>query len=106
MGLIDRLQINSVSVIMSSADIKVLKTNRFAKAITLFFWHVPQSTEQNYSVHFNPVKVCGNSNQTELSLGGFRKNLAEFLFGVTFERVAMLKGIDEIGRPISLSITF
>lgn len=99
-------EINGVAVTMSSADVKILKRNRFAKAITLFLWRVPQNTEQNYSVYFDPVKVCGNSKPIRLSLEKFRKNLADYLLGAAFERVAVLRGHDEIGRPISLRIAF
>ena len=97
-------EINGVSVTMSSADIKILKRNRFAKAITLFLFRVPQNTEQNYSVHFDPVKVCGNSKQTELSLQEFRKNLADYLLGAKFKTTAVLKGYDEIGMPVSIKM--
>jgi len=99
-------EINGVAVTMSSADIKVLKRNRFAKVITLFLFRVPQNTEQNYSVYFDPVKICGNSKQAELLLEKSRKKFADYLLGAKFEKIALLKGHDEIGRPISLGITF
>ena len=99
-------EINGVSVTMSSADIKILKRNRFAKAITLFLFRVPQNTEQNYSVHFDPVKVCGNSKLIQLSIERCRKNLADYLLGAEFKTMAVLKGYDEIGRAVSLRIAF
>lgn len=99
-------EINGVAVTLSSAYIKILRRNKFAKAITLFLFRVPQNTEQNYSVCFDSVKVCGNSKQTDLSLKDFRKNFADYLLGADFERATVLKGHDEIGRPISLWIAF
>jgi len=99
-------EVNGVAATLSSADVKVRKKNRFAKAITLFFWRVPSGSKQNHSVFFDPVIVCGNSKLVELSLERFRKNFADYLLGASFERVAVLKGYDEIGRPVSLSVTF
>ena len=97
-------EINGVAVTMSSADVKVLRRNRFAKAITLFFWRVPKNTEQNYTVYFDPVKVCGNSKTVEMLLEKFQKNFDNFLLGAEFKTVIVLKGDDEIGRPISLDV--
>jgi len=99
-------EINGVEVTMSSADIKIRKRNKFAKAVTLFLWRVPSGSVQNYSVNLDPVKVCGNSKHTELSLDKIRKKLADYLLGADFERIVMLKGHDEIGRPISIEFAF
>ena len=97
-------EINGVAVKMSSADVKVLRRNRFAKAIKLFFWRAPKNTEQNYSVYFDPVKVCGNSKTLELPHTKSQKNFNNFLLGAKFKITAVLKGYDEIGRPVSVLV--
>ena len=97
-------EINGVAATMSSADVKIIKTNRFAKTITLFLWRVPQNTEDNYSVQFDPVNVCGNSKTLEMPLEKFRKNFDNFLLGTELKTTAVLKGYDEIGRPVSVKV--
>jgi len=99
-------EVNGVAVTLSSANVKVHKRNRFAKAITLFFWRVPSESELNHSVSFDPVKVCGNSKPVELSLERSRKDFADYLVGAEFKIMAVFKGHDEIGRHVSLTVTF
>ena len=99
-------EVNGVAVTLSSVDVKVRKRNRFAKAITLFLWHVPSESEQNYLFYFDPVKLRGSSRQVELSLEKIRKNFADYLLGAEFEKTAVLKGHDEIVRPINLRVSF
>jgi hypothetical protein len=97
-------EINGVEATISSVNIKVLKKNRFAKAITMFLWHVPQITEQRYSVYFDPIIVCGNSKHTEIPLKNYPRKFTDYLLGAKIERIAVLKGYDELDRPISLWI--
>ena len=99
-------EVNGVAVTLSSANVKVHKKNKFAKAITLFFWRVPTKSEHNYSVSFDPVQVCGNSKQFEMSLERSQKDFSDYLLGADFERIAVLKGHDEIGRPVNVGVIF
>jgi hypothetical protein len=93
-------EINGVSVVISSAEITVIKKNRFAKAITLFFWQVPSELEYKISVPITPLKLCSNSKQVRLSMDKFQKNFSDYLFGVELKRIVVLSGHDEIGRPV------
>jgi len=52
---------HGVSVVLSSADVRVVKQNRFAKAISFFVWKVPSGSEQKVSFPVGPVTVCGSS---------------------------------------------
>ena len=93
-------EVNGVSVIISSAEVTVTKKNRFAKAITLFFWRVPSGLEYKISLLITPLKLCGNSSQIRLPLDKSRKNFGDYFLGAELKRIAVLTGHDEIGRLI------
>ena len=93
-------EVNGVSVIISSAEVTVTKKNRFAKAITLFFWRVPSGLEYKISIPITPLKLCGNSSQIRLPLDKSRKNFGDYFLGAELKRIAVLTGHDEIGRLI------
>ena len=99
-------ELNGVSVVISSAEIAVTKKNRFAKAITLFFWQVPSGLEYKISILITPLKLCSNSSQVRLSLDKSRKNFSDYFLGAKLERIAVLEGHDEIGRPVRTRVAF
>jgi hypothetical protein len=99
-------ELNGVSVVILSAEITVIKKNRFAKAITLFFWHVPSELEYKISVPITPLKLCSNSKQFRLSMDKSRKNFGDYFLGAKLKRVAVLSGHDEIGRSIIAKVEF
>ena len=99
-------EVNNVSVIISSANVTITKKNRFAKAISFFIWHVPDSSRHHVSVAIDPVNVCGEYAQVLLQHKGFNKDLKDYLLGAELERVAVLQGYDELGRAVSTSVKF
>jgi hypothetical protein len=99
-------ELNGVSVVISSAEVKVTKKNRFAKAITLFFWRVPSGMEYKISIPITPLKLCSNLSQIRLPLDKFSKNFTDYILGANLRRIAVLSGHDEIGRPITVKIEF
>jgi len=98
-------EVNGVSVVLTSADVRVRKQNRFAKTISFFIWPVPDGSEYNKTIAVGPVRVRGNSLKIKLNLN-CRKNLVDYLLGAKLTRVVVLKGHDELGRPISAKIVF
>ena len=72
----------------------------------MLLWSVLSESEQNYPVYFDPVRICGNLRQVELSLERFRQKFADYLLGAEFKIMDVMKGYYEIGRPISLEVTF
>jgi hypothetical protein len=99
-------ELNGVSVVILSAEITIIKKNRFAKAITLFFWHVPSELEYKISLPITPLKLCSNSKQFRLSMDKSRKNFGDYFLGAKLRRVAVLSGHDEIGRLITVEAEF
>jgi hypothetical protein len=101
-------EIHGVSVIISSAKLRVRQTNRFAGIITLFFWKVPQVREQIKSIclDIDPVMLCGNSARVPLPMIASKKKLVDYLTGATIENTVELQGQDEVGRPVTVKITF
>jgi hypothetical protein len=97
-------EMNGVSVVLTSADIKIRKHNRFSKPISLFLWKVPSMIEDNSSISFDPVEICSNSINIQIPTNAFRKSLIDHLVGANLELIAVLKGYDEIGRPVSIKI--
>jgi hypothetical protein len=97
---------NGVSVVMSSADVKVNKKYRFSKFISFCVWHVPEGSVHRVSVALDPVKICGGSRKVRLPLSGCDKDFLDYLLGAKLERLVMLKGHDELGRTISAQLIF
>lgn len=99
-------EVNGVSVVLSSADVMVRKRNRFAKAISFCIWHVPSGSDSKYQVALDPVRVCRGSAFVLLSTDRSEKGFSDYLLGARFERVIVLQGHDELGRPVSVRVVF
>ena len=104
-ALIRVTEVNGVSVVLTSADIKICKQNRFAKTISFFIIQVPQEFHEKYSVELDPVKVCASSQTVRLRLTG-AKSVSDYLLGAKIEHKINLKGYDEIGRPVNVHLAF
>jgi len=70
---------NGVSVVMSSADVKVNKKYRFSKFISFCVWHVPEGSVHSVSVALDPVKICGGYRKVRLPLSGCDKDFLDYL---------------------------
>ena len=99
-------EVNGVSVVISSIDVRLKKINRFAKTISFFVWHVPKGSEETVIVSVNPVKICNGSTTIRFSVNGYDKSLFDYLLGAKFERIAVLKGHDELGRIVTATFPF
>jgi hypothetical protein len=100
-------EVNGVSVILTSANIHLAKKNRFADVISFYVIEVPKDSDAHYSVTFDPVPLCGNSGNFELALSRFsNEGLQDYLLGAQVIRSAVLKGYDELSRPISVNFEF
>jgi hypothetical protein len=97
---------NGVSVVVSSADVKVNKKYRFSKFISFCVWHVPEGSVHTVSVALDPLKICGGSRKVKLPLSGCDKDFLDYLLGTKLERLVLLKGHDELGRTISAQLIF
>lgn len=97
---------NGVSVVLSSADVTVKKRNRLAGVIKLFLWSVSEGSEETFSVAFSPITVCGSSSEVLLTLKRTEKGIMHYFLGMKVEQLVVLKGHDEIGRPVSVAVTF
>jgi hypothetical protein len=97
-------EVNGVSVVLSSAVMTINKRNRFAKAISFFAWKVPKGSTHNVSVAFSPVCICACSRELLLAFDGGQKELYDYLLGAKSDRVAVIKGHDEIGRAVSVRV--
>ena len=99
-------EVNGVSVVISSADLRVHQTNRFAKTIALFLWKVPVLIEYSRSISIDPLDLSRNPEVLKLPIDSSRPRIVEYLIGAKFEYVLVLRGSDEIGRPITVKINF
>ncbi|MFC1812582.1 hypothetical protein ACFL03_07810 [Thermodesulfobacteriota bacterium] len=99
-------EVNGVSAVLSSADVIIRKRNRFAKLISYYVVHVSKGSEQKMTVAVDPVWICSNSREFRLALSDCKKKLSDYLLGAEVERVAVLKGHDEIGRKVSVTVVF
>ena len=95
---------NGVSVILTSADIKIRKHNRFSQPISLFLWKVPSRIEHNSSISINPVEICNNSANIQIPSITFRKSFIDHLVGADVELSAILNGYDELARRVAVKV--
>jgi len=99
-------EVNNVSVVISSAIIRIHKRNRFAKAISFFVWHVPSGSNHKVSVAIGPVQICSGSREIRLAPAKCTKSILDYLLGAKLECVVVLKGNDELGRKVSARVVF
>jgi len=97
-------EVNGVSVVFGSADISVEKRNRYSKAISLFVWKVPAGSKKKYRVGFDPVKICGSEAYFLLDLNRSIGGVSDVLLGAKVSKRIELKGVDEIGREVVVSL--
>jgi hypothetical protein len=99
-------EVNGVSVVLSAAVVTIKRRNRFAKAISFFMWKVPSGSTRNVAIAFDPVRVCGCSREVLFSFDVCEKGFYDYVLGAKFERMAVLKGRDELGRAVSVRVPF
>ena len=99
-------EVNGVSVVISSINVRLKKTNRFSKAISFFVWHVPAGSEKVVTASIDPIKICNDSATIRFSIDGYEKSLFDYLLGAKLERIAVLKGHDELGRDVKTIVPF
>jgi len=58
------------------------------------------------SVPLSPVKVCGNSRVVRLPISGIESGFSDYLLGAKVQKVAVLKGHDEVGRDVRVKVVF
>lgn len=97
---------NGVSVVMSSATIRVQKEYRFAKTISFYIWPVPEGSKNTKSISFTPIQICSNSVTIQLKMDSIKKDLTDYFLGAKVKHTVMFVGIDEIGRPVQTSTVF
>jgi len=95
---------NGIAVTLSSAELRIIKRNRFAKAISYFVVHVPSGSNRMVSVSFLPVKLCNSSHVIDIPLKGSGKGFSDYLLGADIQKEIILHGKDEIGRDIHSSV--
>jgi hypothetical protein len=98
-------ELNGVSAILTSADIKICKRNRYAKAISFFIVRVPEVSNEKCHVALRPVKVCAESKTIRLRLTDGKK-ASDYLLGAAVTHNIELRGYDEIGRAVRAHVGF
>lgn len=96
---------HGVAVVLSSADIRIVKVNRFAKLMS-FFWNVEDGSEQSISVPVGPVHVCSSSSDFLLDLGSSGMGVSDYLLGAQVTYFARIRGHDEVGRVVEAKVRF
>ena len=96
-------ELNGVSVVLDSAELLVRKNNRFASTISYYVVHVPKHSQERVSVSLSPLRVCKGSKEIRLSLKD-GKGLSDYLLGSDIRRTLVLRGVDEVGRGVSLTV--
>jgi len=99
-------EVNGVGVTITRAEVTIRKKYRFAKIVSLFLCRVPEASEHHLSTAFGPVTLCGEAAKVRLPAGQYQRSIKDYFLGAKLERDAVLKGHDEIGRPVTASVVF
>jgi len=96
---------NEVLVTLTDYEIKITSMNHHAHLITLFVWKVPKfSTESHKGVIAHQISLKGNIQTFRLPYPTPVSNLKNLLLGTESQMTIVLKGHDEIGRQLSVTI--
>ncbi len=98
-------EVNGVAVTIASADVVVEKKNKFAKAISLFVWKVPDGSRESFSASVGPVRVCSSQRSFSLDLRRFQNKVGDSVLGADLSRMIKLRGFDEIGREVVVEVS-
>jgi len=97
---------NGVAVFITEADVYFQKQNRYADTISHFIWKVPKKTTGIHPTPFaHPIRICGESRQIRVPLKSCRR-LLDYFLGAEFTYTVVLKGYDELSRPVKLKVSF
>jgi hypothetical protein len=94
---------NGVLVTLTGYEMDMIIRNRRASIITMFAWKVPEAAHHRYDdVFHSKITVKESLAVLKISIPISRIGLRSFLLGSETEINVILKGYDEVGRPISL----
>ena len=96
---------NGVAVVLSSADIRIVRVNRFAKLMN-FFWNAESGSERSISVPIGPVNLCSSSSDFLLDLDESSFSISDYLLGAKITYFVKVKGQDEVGRVVEVNAEF
>lgn len=94
-------EINDVAVTFASAVVTVSKRYRFAKTISYYIWKVPAGSSESFEVAIDPVVVRKGTAVVKFPLNIDRR-VADFLLGSDATVSVRLRGVDEVGRIVSV----
>jgi hypothetical protein len=95
---------NGVCVTFVKATVSITHLHKWAKAATLFFWHVEEETELAHEIPICTLNVCGGMKQVTIAFGD-KAQQRPFLLNLSSSTLkAVLHGFDEIGRPVIVQI--
>ena len=95
----------SGAVAADSKHLIILFIHRFAKIISFLVVQVPKSSYQKYSAALDPVRICAGSKTIRLKLNT-PKAFSDYFLGAKVKYDFKLKGRDEIGREVEVSVAF
>lgn len=93
-------EVNGVAVTLSHVDITVRKVNRHAGFISYYIMKVSKGSQARYSKAIRPVQIRGESRKIRLKLKRTERQMADYLLGSEVSAEAVIRGHDEIGRPV------
>lgn len=97
-------EVNNVAVTLTGGRITVSRKNRLASVISYYLWKVPDIKKKGYDLVVNPIRICGTSSDLKITVNGLKEYFSDFLPWVDVSIQGVLKGIDELGRPVESKI--
>jgi len=105
--VIEVIENNGVQVNFTDYDIEITTKNRYAGIITMFAWKVPESANRNLDgVIGHRISLKENSQTFSIPNPAVDTSLKSFILGAENQVRIVLQGHDEIGRPLSLPVTY
>ena len=103
--VIEVRETNGVKVVLTDYSFKVNMKNRYANIITLFAWKVPESSKQGFEGAFSRKVSMKDGSQTLYIPNPIpESNLKHLILGTESHVRIELKGYDEIGRQVSVTV--
>jgi hypothetical protein len=96
---------NGVSVTLTDYRILITRNNRHADLITMFAWKVPESTTESFEGAIGrSCSLKSDSLTISIPCASPDKDIGALVLGTERRVNIVLRGHDEIGRPVSLPV--
>ncbi|MDZ7760037.1 MAG: hypothetical protein U5L00_07270 [Desulfovermiculus sp.] len=97
-------EINNVSASISTAEMFVHKSYRLADIYNFCIWKVPENATEHMTIGLDPIQLKNSSHIISLPLQ--ERGIKDVLLGASTSGKIRLKGVDQSGHPLQVTVRF